>query len=67
MAGRSGALRLALEVMARGSECQSPFRMTKQKRQIAAFLLFLRVDRKGSPAYVPRTFKDALIRGRGRA
>jgi hypothetical protein len=57
--------------MAERGECQSPFRMAMEKRQIAAFLLFLRVDRKGAPAYVPRTFKDALIhaliRGRGRA
>jgi hypothetical protein len=53
--------------MAYRGECQSPFRTAAEKRRIAAFLLFLRVDRKGSPAYVPRTFKDALIRGRGRA
>jgi hypothetical protein len=53
--------------MAERGECQSPFRTAAEKRQIAAFLLFLRVDRKGAPAYVPRTFKDALTRGRGRA
>ncbi len=53
------------QVMASSGECQSPFRTPAEKRQIAAFLLFLRVDHTGSPAYVPRTFKDALTAATG--
>jgi hypothetical protein len=45
--------------MSESGKCQSPFRSGMEKRQQAAFLLFLRVDRKRPPAYVPRTFKGA--------